>query len=513
MDDINQNSHLISIFHGRKLPEPAALVGYSALIHTYDLIVPIPYQLSAISTKHRKYVTDQWQIFTTRHFPGNELSDQLTFTLKYEPLQLVVLKKLFEITKKEEITNIIKSEPTGLYKRKIWFLYEWLMGVELDIPDLETANFIDLVNADLQYTGPIRISRRHRVRNNLPGTVDFCPMIQKTKKLEAYLKDDLSKQIEKVIGKTHKDVLARAAAFLLLKDSKASYAIEGERPPQNRAQRWGKAIGQAGQKPLSNDELVRLQQIVIDNPRFVKMGFRQQEGFVGEHDRSSGVPIPDHISAKFEDLPSLMNGVIDTSELLQHSDYDPILTAATIAFGFLFIHPFVDGNGRIHRYLIHDVLIRKEFVSENIIFPVSAVMLERLSEYRKVLEEYSHPVLECIDWKSSSNNNVEVLNDTIDLYKYFDATKQAEFLYDCVHHTIVATIPEEVEYLKKYDLMKNYLDDVFQMPSSMVDLLIRFLNQGNGVLSKRAREKEFAELTDDEIKEIEDQFNVLFNIT
>ena len=241
------------------------------------------------------------------------------------------------------------------------------------------------------------------------------------------------------------------------------------------------------------------------------MGFRQQEGFVGEHDRSSGVPIPDHISARFEDLPTLMNGLIDTSELLQHSDYDPILTAATIAFGFLFIHPFVDGNGRIHRYLIHDVLIRKEFVSENIIFPVSAVMLERLSEYRKVLEEYSHPVLECIEWKSSSNNNVEVMNDTIDLYKYFDATKQAEFLYDCVHHTIVETIPEEVEYLKKYDLMKNYLDDVFQMPSSMVDLLIRFLTQGNGVLSKRAREKEFSALTDDEIKEIEDQFYVIFH--
>jgi len=271
MHDYNQNSHLISVFQGRALPEPASLVGYSALISKYNLVVPIPSQLSAISTKHKKYTSGTWQIFTIRHFPGNELSDHLTFALKYEPLQLGIIKKLFEVIKDEEITNIIKSEPTGIYKRKIWFLYEWLMGIELAIPDLETANFVDLVNKNLQYTGPIRISRRHRVRNNLPGTVNFCPLIRKTKKLETYLTNNLSKQVEQVIGKTHKDILARAAAFLLLKDSKASYAIEGEHPPQNRAQRWGKAIGQAGQKPIKEDELLRLQQIVIDNPRFVKI--------------------------------------------------------------------------------------------------------------------------------------------------------------------------------------------------------------------------------------------------
>ena len=138
-------------------------------------------------------------------------------------------------------------------------------------------------------------------------------------------------------------------------------------------------------------------------------------------------------------------------------------------------------------------------------------MLDRLPDYRKVLEEYSHPVLECIEWKSSLNKNVEVLNETIDFYRYFDATKQAEFLYECVYHAVTETIPEEVEYLKKYDLMKNYLDDIFQMPSSMVDLLIRFLEQGNGLFSKRAREKEFAALTNNEIKEIEDQYNRFFN--
>ncbi len=52
-----------------------------------------------------------------------------------------------------------------------------------------------------------------------------------------------------------RDLLARTSAFLLLKDSRSSYAIEGGRPPQDRIQRWGRAIGEACRQPLDRDEL------------------------------------------------------------------------------------------------------------------------------------------------------------------------------------------------------------------------------------------------------------------
>ncbi len=102
-------------------------------------------------------------------------------------------------------------------------------------------------------------------------------------------------------------------------------------------------------------------------------------------------------------------------------------TTTIIAFGFVFIHPFEDGNGRIHRYLFHHVLAEKEFLPRGLIFPVSVVILERIEEYRKTLEHFSKPRLGLIEWRSTEKNNVEVLNDTLDLYRYFDATKQAEF--------------------------------------------------------------------------------------
>ena len=506
-------SPLVSVFHERTAPEEGYLAGYSAILNTYDLQVPTPNVLSITSLKHKQYKTSQWQVFTPRHKPEDSLIGHLTFALKYEGIALCLLKKLFEKLNVATLALSIAEEPTGQYRRKIWFLYEWLMETPLNLPDLSSGNYVDLVDTTIQY-GCMEVvdnSKRHRIRNNLPGTKNFCPMVRRTLLLDEYIDRNLSKQIKDIIGKIHPDVMARTTAFLLLKDSKASYAIEGEKPPENRAQRWGRAIGQAGQRPVTNEELIRLQKLVIDNPRFTKMGFRMQEGFIGEHDRRYGTPIPDHISARWKDVEQLIDGLIETSNKLEaEPGFDAVIAAAMIAFGFVFIHPFVDGNGRIHRYLIHHNLLRKEYVAKGMIFPVSSIILERLDEYRKVLEAFSMPRIDLMEWRPDDKNNVEVLNETIDLYRYFDATAQAEFLYSCVLQTIEKTIPEEVDYLEKYDLMKNYLDNLFEMPDKTVALLIRFLEQGDGGLSERAKSKEFSTLTDEEAARIEEKYREVF---
>jgi hypothetical protein len=510
--NIKRFSLQLSVFHGRTVPEDGVIVGYGAIIEAYKLAVPIPEKLTFISTKKRQFENKEWKVFPSRYLPEENLYKQITFALKYEGVDLLIFKKLFEALKKTELEEMIQQEIQGQFSRRIWFLYEWLMKTKLNIPDLKTGNLVTVVDEKLQYAIDGVRSPRHKVLNNLPGNQDFCPLIRKTERLEKYIESNIRQEKSNYLNRVHKDILQRASSFLLLKDSKASFSIEGENPRNNRAARWGKAIGQAGKNELSIAELNRLQQLVIENDRFVKMGIRSQQGFIGDRDRATQEPIPDHIPARYEDLEKLMAGWLQTQKILTESRMDPVLVAAKIAFGFVFIHPFVDGNGRLHRYIIHHVLSKTGYTEQGIIFPISAFILTHIKDYAKSLESYSHPILNFIDWKPSENNNVEILNDTIDYYRYFDATAQAEFLFDCVHDTLVNIIPNEVEYLMKFDQFKSFLDHKYEMPDNMVSLLVGFLEQGNGTLSVRSLKKEFSALTQKEVEEIETTFKEIFDL-
>jgi len=504
-------SHSALVFNGVIVPEKGKIVGYAAMIKKWELKMPYPEIISLVCEKNTKYKNERWQVFPGVYLLEDTIFKHIVFALKYEGVNLLFFKKLFDVLPKNRIIELVKTDPTGQYSRRIWFLYEWLMNDLLEIENADIKiKYVNVLNETLQYAlvGGEK-SPRHRIVNNLPGTRDFCPLTSKTVKLQGYITSSLTEQNKIYLKEIHKDILLRTSAFLMLKDSKASFSIEGESPKSKRTARWAKAIGQAGLIELSKEELLRLQQVVIENDRFVAMGLRTSGGFVGEHDRVTGEPIPDHISARWQDLETLVDGMLSTYNLHINSELNAVISAASIAFGFVFIHPFEDGNGRIHRYLIHHILAKKQFTQQGIIFPVSASMLNHMEDYRKVLESFSQPLLDYIEWGETKKHNVEVLNDTIDFYRYFDATKQAEFLYDCVNDTIQNIIPEEINYLIKYDEFKRYLDDEFEMPDKTVALLIRFLEQNNGRLSKRAREKEFIHLSDNEVADIEENYKFI----
>ncbi|MDP6875804.1 MAG: Fic family protein [Alphaproteobacteria bacterium] len=492
----------VTVFQERRLPEKATPAGYGALTDAYDLPVPLPRTLSAIGERHRLIDQNDWRILTPRHAPHPTLEGHLTFALKYEGLDLAILKRLFLKVGPDEINALVRGKPTGSYARRVWFLYEWLTGTRLDLPDAEAGRYVPAVDPDQQWSAKGKNSARHRVRNNLPGTPAFCPMVFRTKALDQFIALDLPQRAREIVADVPRDLLARTAAFLLLKDSKSSYAIEGERPPQDRIQRWGRAIGEAGRQALDLEELLRLQKIVIGDARFVKLGLRQEGGFVGEHDRDTRMPLPDHISARPDDLPSLIEGMISFDRETAQ-EIDPVIAAAVLAFGFIYVHPFEDGNGRIHRYLIHHALAQRGFNPPGVVFPVSAAILERIDEYGRVLEDYSRRLLPLIEWEPTENGNVRVLNGTGDLYRFFDATPHAEFLYGCVQKTIEEDLPNETDFLRRYDLFRCRIVSMIDMPDRTVDLLFRFLQQNNGRLSKRAREREFEALTDTETGQIE----------
>lgn len=493
----------VTVFHGRTLPEAAQPVGYGALIDAYELKIPLPYRLCVIGSTYRIWEDKEWRYFSPRYKPVPSLAGHLTFAMKYEGLDLAALSSLFQLLHQSEMEALVLEKPTGSYSRRLWYLYEWLTGNRLDIPDLNSGNYVPVVDPDMQIAVPGKRISRQRIVDNLPGTPRFCPMVFKTSVLKEFMAKDLKSEAIKVISRIPADIVSRTAAFLLLKDSKASYTIENETPPHKRIERWGQIIGQAGSRKLDLEELIRLQKIVLGDTRFVKPGLRSEGGFVGEHDRDTGMPLPDHISARPADLPALVQGMIDFASICE-ANMDPVILSAVMAFGFIYIHPFSDGNGRLHRYLIHHILAENGFNPPGLVFPVSSVILDRIVEYRKVLQGYSSRLLPFIDWEPTAHNNVHVINETDTFYRFFDATPHGEFLYSCVERTISIDLLEEAQFLQRYDRFKEEVAEIVEMPSVTIDLLFRFLKQNGGKLSRRARDREFKELTDEEAVSLEE---------
>lgn len=443
-----------------------------------------------------------WIVFDKRYWPDDTLAGHLSFALRHENLDLLVLKRIFDAVPKAELEAFVRNAPTGTAVRRAWFLYETLTGRMLDVDDAPRIAAVDVLDPKKYFTGKVSVSKRHRVRNNLLGTGRFCPVIRRTKVLDDFIRLDLSAKARETIGRTGAHLVARAASFLLLADSRASFEIEGERPPRNRLERWGRAVVQAGRNGLTLEEILRMQRVLIEDTRFVRVGLRPDGVFLGERDES-GDPLPEFIGARAADLGDLMAGLIEANDRMREDGLDAVLKAAATAFGFVYIHPFQDGNGRMHRCLIHHVLAERRFTPSGMVFPVSSVMLDRIDDYRAALQAHSAPLMPFIEWRPTPDRNVEVLNDTADLYRYFDCTEQAEFLYSCVRRTVEEDLPREIDYLRRHDEAVRRIMDAIEMPDRMAENLVLYIRQNGGSLSKRRREGEFKQLREDEAALIE----------
>ena len=108
-----------------------------------------------------------------------------------------------------------------------------------------------------------------------------------------------------------------------------------------------------------------------------------------------------------------------------------------------------------------------------------------------------------IEWRPTPERNVEVLNETADLYRFFDCTDVAEFLYACVHRTVELDLPREINYLRCHDEAVRRIMDTVEMPDRVAENLVMFILQNDGVLSGKRREGEFNKLGDDEVALIE----------
>ena len=493
------------LFQEQTIPPRARLAGSSALVHELSVAAPVrrPCCVSERHVSGSRRQEGAWIVFDKRYWPGDTFAEHLGFMLRREDMDLLALKRIFEAVPQTEVEALVREAPTSVPARRAWYLYETLMGHTIDVEDAPRAAAIDLLDPRAYFTGKPRLSKRHRVRDNLLGTGRCCAVIRRTAALEQFVRLELAAKARATVGATGGHLVARAASFMLLADSRASFQIEGERPPRNRLERWGRAVLQAGKNPLTIDEIIRLHGVLIEDTRFVHAGLRSEGVFLGQRDHN-GDPLPEFIGARAADLTELMAGLLEANDRMRDDGLDPVLKAAATAFGFVYVHPFEDGNGRLHRCLIHHVLSERRFTPPGMVFPVSSVMLDGIDDYRSTLQAHSAPLMPFIDWRPTPERNIEVLNDTADLYRYFDCTEAAEFLYACVRRTVESDLPREIDYLRRHDEAIRRIMDGVEMPDRMAENLVMFIRQNKGTLSKRRREGEFSKLRDDEVVLIEE---------
>ena len=208
------------------------------------------------------------------------------FALRHECFAPLVLKHLFDAVDPDTISAFVRDALSGMVTRRVWRFYESMTGRRRPIDDAPNVLAVDTLDPKGYVTSSAALSKRHRVRDNLLGTGDYCPVIRRTEALEGYRKRRLAKKAAETVGRTSGHLISRAASVLLRADSRASFAIEGERAPRCRLERWGRAILQAGKSRLTRDEFNRLHLVLIEDTRFIRAGLRPDGVFLGERDRS-----------------------------------------------------------------------------------------------------------------------------------------------------------------------------------------------------------------------------------
>ena len=482
------------------------LLGLHALIKDFALEIPHPRVRSALVRGNRRTWVSEAGV--VEHYPrGYEPEEgpigQLRFALKYEPVDLGAYKAIFTRMDKSEVERWIQSEPHSIFARRAWYLYELCTGVRLDAADLKSGPYIDLLNPALHLVGPAVRVRRQRVHANLLGNIDYCPLIRRTGKLAAAFNKNLAERARALVTSVDPAVLKRAVHYLFTKETKASFAIEGEAPSKDRANRFVAALMRAEHFNASRQEsFIDLQNAIVD-PRYARKAWRETQVYVGESlpDFSQQVHF---VCPKPEDVPSLMDGWMRMLSGLvdPESHVDPVCVAGAGAFGFVFIHPFDDGNGRIHRFLVHHILAKLKFSPSGVVFPVSAAMLRDMAAYDQALEAFSAAIAPFVRYTMDADQAMRVENETADLYRYFDATAQTEYLFDCIEATISHDLKAELDFLRFYDAAMLATLDVVDMPNQRAALLLRLIHQNQGRLSNRKRDQ-FPELTEEEIERIE----------
>jgi hypothetical protein len=489
-------------------------IGYRWLARHYGVSPVQPFRVDSAIGKSRTTVREHGFVHET-YKPGfrprDSMAGHLAFALKQEGVHLEFLARLFDVLPASELEAWIASEPTGQYARRAGFFYEYLKpGRRLGLPDTASGNYVPALDEQRFLTATRSTNdSRWRVRDNLPGTPAYCPMVLRTAAVEEAERYDCAAHLRDLEVEFGADVLHRSAVWLTIKESRASFAIEHEEQHVDRVRRFAAVLESRcgrGDDPLSIETLTELQSEILGS-RSTRYGIRRSAIFVGEVDRYTEVV--HYIAPHWDDAPGLLAGL--GAFAARTAGRPSLLRAGVMSFGFVYIHPMADGNGRISRFLINDVLRRDEAIPDPFILPISATINASVVDrrgYDQVLESFSRPLMRkyAQDWRFGELKTGEdgirydiefdSYADALHAWRYPDLTTHVEYLAAVVRATIEQEMRKEAGHIRSLRLARKGIKEVLEGPDIDIDRIVRSIRDNGGKVSNKLK-KEFPVLLDE----------------
>jgi len=486
-------------------------IGYRWLAEAYGVEPVQPFRIdSQIAGSRASERVDGYthESYPSALRPADTLQGHLTFALKREGVHLEFLARLFEAVPADELATWIAAEPSGQYARRAGFLYEWLTGRQLSFAGVSIGNYVDALDEDLYLTATAPGNNpRWRVRDNLPGTPDYCPTVFRTDSVRSAERYNVAAKLRDLEVEYGEDLLIRSAVWLTIKESQASFAIEHEDRQIDRIRRFAAVMERrCGQheSPLDEGSITALQTEILGtgHKTVTRFGLRRSPIFVGEDSPFAG-PMVHYVAPHWNDCGPMMAGLRAFME--RTAGRASLPRAAVLSFGFVYIHPMADGNGRISRFLINDVLRRDGALPAPFILPVSATIASTSASrrgYDQVLELFSKPFMrryhdqyrfgpeQVAEDGIRYNLQFAAYGDAATAWRYPDLTEHTEYLAHVIDLTLDQEMRKEARYMRSARAARAAIKEIVEGPDSDIDRIIRSVRSNGGQISNQLR-KEF----------------------
>lgn len=426
----------------------------------------------------------QRHLYPETYRPKDAVADHFTFAMKYETLNLQCLSDLFKKSGVDkQIEQSLASSPGSKYIRLMGFYYELLTGNSLNVANLNTGNYIDAINQEQYYVSPNIKEKKFRINNNLTGNGKLSLLIKRSENILS--DDDLKRLLIASVSEYPVEFLYRATRYLISKETKSSNEIESENISPNKMIRFVSALETINNESLTKEKLIETLNIIKDK-HYQEFDYRYEQNYLSDSSFNY-ISAVDYVTPKPADAHELMDEWFVVRDRVMQSDMPSIAKAAALSSCFVFIHPFMDGNGRMSRYIMQDTLYRAGIIDQQYSLPLSSGILLELRKYYNVLNEKSKKIMKHVDFYLDHHGRLTVEGDTCDLYRHLCFDSDALFLSDIAKKVTQELIPEELEKLKLFDTVFQYLKENIDLPNKDISLITTLLINNQGRISQKKR--------------------------